>query len=93
MDYTVWAIDQHKGEPFTAGDLIDMMKTKWKSIPSVREVGMVLRIGKEGTLNTWEKRLRYNQRMLEQAELTAGLRKVSLYVAVSTDVRSGENTR
>lgn len=93
MDYTLWAIVQHKGEPFTSGDLIDMMKTKWKSIPSVREVGMVLsQLEKKGLIKyLGEEASLQSRRMLEQAGLTQhGLRKVSLYVAVSADVGSGE---
>lgn len=69
--------------PFTAGDLIDMMKTKYKTFPSVREVGMVLSkmkrleeviyLGEEGALQS--------RRLLEQAGLTQqGVRKVALYI-------------
>lgn len=93
MDYTMWAIAQHKGEPFTSGDLIDMMKTKWKSIPSVREVGMVLsQLEKKGLVKyLGEEASLQSRRMLEQAGLTQhGLRKVALYVAVKMNVPSGE---
>lgn len=85
---TRWAIDQHrdesgKPEPFTAGDLIDRLKTKYKNFPSVREVGMVLSsmkrtgeviyLGEEGALQS--------RRLLEQAGLTQqGVRKVALYI-------------
>ena len=82
---TAWAIQQMNGRPFTAADLIDMMKTKWKSIPSGREVGMVLaKMKREGTVKyLGEEGALQSRRLLEQAGLTQhGVRKVSLYVEV-----------
>lgn len=85
---TRWAIEQHrdgdgKPTPFTAGDLIDMLKNKYKNFPSVREIGMVLGsmkrtgeviyLGEEGALQS--------RRLLDQAGLTQmGVRKVALYI-------------
>jgi hypothetical protein len=83
-----WAIEHFRdenGDPtgFTAADIIDMLKTKYKNFPSVREVGMVLGsmkrtgeviyLGEEGALQS--------RRLLEQAGLTQmGVRKVALYI-------------
>lgn len=85
---TRWAMEQSrdengKPEPFTATDLITILKTKYKSIPTVREVGMVLSamkrtgeviyLGEQGALQS--------RRLLEQAGLTQqGVRKVALYI-------------
>ena len=85
---TRWAIEQHRDEdgkpiPFNATDLITILKTKYKSFPTVREVGMVLSsmkrtgeviyLGEQGALQS--------RRLLEQAGLTQmGVRKVALYI-------------
>lgn len=78
------AIDLMKGEPFTASDIMDTIKTLTSRAPSVREIGMVLSkkkrleeiryIGEVGTKG--------NREMLEAAGLTqAGVRKSGLYIA------------